>query len=249
MADPEIPRCPDRLGARLEAVCELVPVGSRVADIGTDHGKLALSLLRRGRAIRCIATELHPRGAEHLLEMGREKSLPSGLSVRIGDGLTPLRSEDGVDVVVIAGMGGRTIVRVLERGLSLIEPCLVVLQPQSEHGRVRRWLRDHSWRLAEERLIAEGDHTYLVLAARRGATRQWTPFDGLDEHDILEAGPLLVRRRDRLAAEWWRARLDRLSAVVAKLPRGRGTAARVDLQRADRVLRALRRARSPTSLL
>ena len=49
---------PDRLelGPRLRAIAELVPLGCRtLADIGTDHGYIPVSLLLEERLDRAIA--------------------------------------------------------------------------------------------------------------------------------------------------------------------------------------------------
>ena len=40
---------------RLEAVFDIVPLAESIADIGTDHGYLAVELIVRGKAKRVIA--------------------------------------------------------------------------------------------------------------------------------------------------------------------------------------------------
>ncbi|MBQ5972608.1 MAG: tRNA (adenine(22)-N(1))-methyltransferase TrmK, partial [Oscillospiraceae bacterium] len=46
------------LSPRLNAVAELVPACTILADIGTDHGFLPLALLRRGRIARAVCADL-----------------------------------------------------------------------------------------------------------------------------------------------------------------------------------------------
>ena len=48
------------LDDRLRAVLELVPPGSRVADVGCDHARLTIALLQSGRCERVIASDLRP---------------------------------------------------------------------------------------------------------------------------------------------------------------------------------------------
>ena len=45
------------LSPRLAAIADAIEPGSRVADVGTDHGKLPLWLAASGRAAYCLATE------------------------------------------------------------------------------------------------------------------------------------------------------------------------------------------------
>ena len=46
------------LGPRLATIASLVPKGSAVLDVGTDHGYLSIGLLRSGRATYVIASDV-----------------------------------------------------------------------------------------------------------------------------------------------------------------------------------------------
>ena len=46
------------LTPRLQAIASQVPVGARVADVGTDHGYLPVWLLLNGRIDWAIAADL-----------------------------------------------------------------------------------------------------------------------------------------------------------------------------------------------
>ena len=68
-----------KLDARLAAVAAFVPQGSRVADIGTDHGYLAAALVEEGRAPFVIASDLPAGPCEAARRTVREEgSFPSG---------------------------------------------------------------------------------------------------------------------------------------------------------------------------
>ena len=123
----------------------MIPVGLPVADIGTDHGRLPAWLLRNGRVPRVIATD---RAAGPL--QGAQQRL-RGLSVdlRLGDGLHTLDSGE-VETVVLAGMGGRRVVRILQSCPEITASLTcVVVQPQGEAEWLRRYFIDWKWRLFE----------------------------------------------------------------------------------------------------
>jgi tRNA (adenine22-N1)-methyltransferase len=225
---------------RLRALVEMVPPGSVVADIGTDHGLLPHRLLASGRAVRCIASE------PAVCRLAKVRGFPPGdprcatLSLRVGDGLTVLTPEDGVDVVVIAGLGGRAIAGILDhpvrRGLALRR---LVLQPQSDPVLVRTWLSANGFRHAEERLVHDRRRFYLLIAAEPGRERLEHPR--LSREDLLEAGPRLVRSRDPLVDVFWSRWLARHERILVRARSGdaRDEAIRQrDLAR--RVLAALR---------
>lgn len=49
-----------KLSARLAAVAALVEPGSRVADVGTDHGYIPIYLVQTGIADRALAMDVRP---------------------------------------------------------------------------------------------------------------------------------------------------------------------------------------------
>ena len=76
---------------RLQALAELVPEGCRAADIGTDHGYLAITLLREGRASFVVASDKNQGPYEAAKRTVRENAVPAeAISVRLGDGLQVL---------------------------------------------------------------------------------------------------------------------------------------------------------------
>ena len=101
------------IGARLEAIAALVPQNCVVADIGTDHAYLPVWLMHKGLIKAAIAADIAEgpcRAAQTNIGM---YGLKDKIEVRRGSGLTVLKPGEA-DGAVIAGMGGSTIVQILE---------------------------------------------------------------------------------------------------------------------------------------
>jgi tRNA (adenine22-N1)-methyltransferase len=231
------------LGPRLEAVAELVPDGSVVADVGSDHGLLPAALLARGWARRCVASDRN---------RGRIDRFPvaDGLEVRHGPGLGVLRAEDGIEVLTLCGMGARTMLAILgDDRLAALGIRRLVLQPQTEPARLRRWLRRAGWRILAERFVRERGYGYTVISAERGVPFA-APHPTLSPDDLCEAGPCLVRDRDPRVIAHWRGELRRLERIAAGGPTG-ADGARVDarIRLARRILAALASDEAPPSRL
>lgn len=206
---------------RLDAVASLVPARSVVADVGTDHGLLPRRLLESGRAERCIASEPSRERLRKLRPYPDGHPLAGRLEVRVGDGLEVIRPADGVTVIVVAGLGGSTIARILRHPrLGSLGVHRLVLQPQSDAAIVRRWLVEHRWRLAEERLALDRGRFYPLIAAEPGDEPLEHPRLGRD--DLLEAGPRLVESRSPRVVAYWRAWLERHERILARARRGPG---------------------------
>ena len=100
------------LQPRLRAIADLVPAGSRLADIGTDHGYIPIDLLLDGRISAAIATDIGALPLDHARRTARCCGLTEGIDFRLGDGLAPLAPGEA-DVIVIAGMGGDSVAAIL----------------------------------------------------------------------------------------------------------------------------------------
>jgi len=229
------------LSPRLAALACAIAPGSRVADVGSDHGLLPLWLAANGRAAYCLAVE---KTEELLAGVARP---PAGVSwaerlgYRAGDGLRAIHPDDRIDTIVLAGLGGRTIVQLLEApGTASPDLKRLIVQPRSEPALVRRWLGDHDWRLVTEGLTEDHRRFHLTVAAERGAEAGLYDHATLSREDLLAAGPLLVRSRSGDLARAWRRERDRLASIVEGSGSGPSIErARSGLARALRVLASI----------
>ncbi|WRS28809.1 class I SAM-dependent methyltransferase [Oscillospiraceae bacterium MB08-C2-2] len=152
------------LDKRLTAVYELVRSGSRVADIGADHGYLVCALVQRGKCPGGFACDINSQP----LEKSRKTIVRAGLSEQIvpvlADGLAgiaPLSVED----IVIAGMGGEQIAAILEQAGWCFDPRYhMVLQPMTKTSFLRRWLCENGFEIHREIPVEQGKFAYTVLS-------------------------------------------------------------------------------------
>ncbi len=187
---------PMRLGKRLAAVASLIPEGAVVADIGTDHAYLPVYLVMQKTSPRVIAIEKSPQNCQRARETVNLFNLGEKIEVRCGDGLSALQEEDRVDLVVIAGLGGKTICRLLmTAGEKLERYRRLVLQPMGDASLLRRWLLARGFALAEERLALERGFFYEVMAVEKGCTYVADPI-------YYELGPGLMEAKDPLLIPW-----------------------------------------------
>lgn len=129
-----------KLSARLQMNADLVPLGSRIADIGCDHGFVSIYLAEESICDRILALDIR----EGPLSAARRNIAAAGLSDRIecrlSDGLEKLRPGEA-DTLLLSGMGGRLVCSILNRRKEILaETETLVLQPQSDVEEVRRQL-------------------------------------------------------------------------------------------------------------
>ncbi len=159
---------PIRLDARLAAVAELASGSATVCDVGCDHGKLACWLVETGRAERAIATDISLPSLKKAEVLAEHLGVSDLVETRAGDGLDPVRDGEA-DTVVIAGMGGDLIARILERAHAEGKRFgRLVLSPNTHPERVREQLGRQGHEIVADTVAECGGKAYTVIATREG---------------------------------------------------------------------------------
>lgn len=149
---------------RLEKTASLVRPNAIFADVGCDHGHLAIELIHRG-AQRGYACDIN----EGPLQSAKQNIVDAGLSDRIEtvltDGLDGL-ADKGITDVTLAGIGGEIITDILQRAAFLKNPKVrIILQPQSRENILRSFLAEEGFSVFFEEAVRSGRYIYTVMAA------------------------------------------------------------------------------------
>ena len=156
-----------RLSERLERVVSFVKPCASVADIGTDHALVPVELVRRGIVKKALAMDVRPGP----LSRAKEQISPAGLSdqiePRLSDGLAALKPQEA-ETVIIAGMGGELIIRILTEGRHMWDSVAQwVLSPHSEVFKVRGWLLENGFSIEKEDMVCEDGKYYVLMDVKR----------------------------------------------------------------------------------
>ena len=177
-----------QLQPRLRLLADQVPEGSRLADVGTDHGYIPVWLLQKGRISGAIASDIGAEPLRHARQTAEEYGV-TGIDFRLCPGLDAIAPEEA-DTILIAGMGGETIQSILAAAAWTARGRhLLLLQPMTKVELLRKWLADSGYRFVNEWLVYDKEHLYPVLAVRGGTQLPLTPaqqYGGV----LLEREPL-----------------------------------------------------------
>ena len=165
-----------KLGERLAALASFVPVGSRIGDIGTDHAYLPIELVEKKIATFAVAGDIHKGPYLAAKENVAGVGLEGQISVRFGNGLGVLVPNE-VDTIVIAGMGGSTIVEILSSEPEVTASLKrLILQPMIGSATLRRWLIANGWTIVNETLVQEDGRLYEIIVAEQGVSPALEPI-------------------------------------------------------------------------
>ena len=175
------------LTPRLACIASLVPQGARLADIGTDHGKLPITLLMQNRVSGAIGSDLREGPLAHAERNAQEHHVT--LPLRLAAGLDGISHEE-CDTVSIAGMGGQTIAEILENAPWTADGRhLLLLQPMTMVYELRQWLWANGYAIERETLCREDRRQYVILSVRGNAEKRQLVREECALSDALLAAP------------------------------------------------------------
>ena len=180
------------ISKRLLCCASMVQPGSRVADIGTDHGYLGIYLLQSGAARHVIACDLRKDPLENARRNAKLFGVDGEMEFRLSDGLEKILPDE-VDTVVMAGMGGDLIQKILSQcPWRKREGLQFILQPQSAGNVLRRWLCEDGFEIQREEPVQDGHFLYTVMDIRQGEPAPLTPGTEYASPALLASGSPLV---------------------------------------------------------
>ena len=180
------------ISKRLLCCASMVQSGSRVADIGTDHGYLGIYLLQSGAARHVIACDLRKDPLENARRNAKLFGVDGEMEFRLSDGLEKILPDE-VDTVVMAGMGGDLIQKILSQcPWRKREGLQFILQPQSAGNVLRRWLCEDGFEIQREEPVQDGHFLYTVMELRQGEPAPLTPGTEYASPALLASGSPLV---------------------------------------------------------
>jgi tRNA (adenine22-N1)-methyltransferase len=157
---------PVQLDERLQTIGEQVRTGSRVADVGCDHAYLICALTESGKIPGGIACDIREGPLSQAEREVAARKLTDKIDCRLGDGLSVV-SEQEVDDVVIAGMGGEQIAAILEACTwEKKSDKRFLLQPMTRAPMLRRWLYANGYAIDGETACEAANRPYTVMCVR-----------------------------------------------------------------------------------
>ena len=178
-----------QLSMRLCAIAGMVTKGNRLADVGCDHGYLSIYLVEERIVPSAIAMDVRPGPLSRARENISRYGLEDYIETRLSDGLTKLEPGEG-DTLVIAGMGGPLMERILNEGAKVREGFQeLILQPQSDLPHFRHFLSEIGWEIVREEMIKEDGKFYpMMKAVRRESGEQFAYTEEATSSEKVPSG-------------------------------------------------------------
>ncbi len=165
------------LTPRLKKIADLIPKGSIVADIGTDHGYIPAYCVMNNISPSAFAMDVNSGPLKSAEQTVAKHGIEDRVELRLSDGIEKLAPGEA-DVIVIAGMGGLLIESILKAHPEVLcKGTTLILQPMLAQKELREYLFSSGNAVMEEYLAAEGEKVYNILVAKAGVEDNPTPKD------------------------------------------------------------------------
>lgn len=151
---------------RLQQIADLIDRQNRVADIGCDHGYLAIHLKKEKKCPTVIASDINQNALEIAKKNINKSHLQNKISCILSDGLDQIPIDE-IDTIVVAGMGSHTILKILESE-KVLNITNIILQSNNDYEYLRDTMNKKGYKLQKEIYIEEKGHDYFIMKYIKG---------------------------------------------------------------------------------
>lgn len=199
-----------KINDRLKTIGDLVQANSFCLDVGCDHAFLDIYLVQKNKNIKMIASDVLEGPLQHAKDNIKKYGLEGKIECVLGDGLDTY--QEGVDTIIISGMGGRTMIGIFKKHLEVLpKVSTIILSPNNYQEDVKRFLCHHKFYISDEVLVKDGKYIYQVLVFSRGKKKY-----SKKEYFF---GPVLLEKKGKLFMEYYQRELKSRKILVDVLPK------------------------------
>lgn len=203
-----------KLSKRLKIIHDMVPK-SVVADIGSDHGKLMIALVQSGIVQKGFAVENKEGPFERLRSNLVRYHVDDKITPLFSDGIKDITRD--VSTIVIAGMGGTSIVKILKNNPEkLVRVQTIIIDAHTAVPLARREICQMGFAIADEQIVKEDDIFYEIIKFVKAEK-------AIISDEDLEFGPILRHQKSATFKEKYQNRINEIDVLLRKteLPKSR----------------------------
>ncbi|MBF1051294.1 MAG: SAM-dependent methyltransferase [Peptostreptococcaceae bacterium] len=208
------------ISKRLRYIIDITDNFNVIADIGTDHGYVAVGLLQEKKAHKVISSDISSNSLQKAIDYVKSNYLEDKIDTRVGSGLSVLQADEA-DAIIIAGMGGVLISKILEddydNKFSKKSPTLI-LQPVQQARHLRYYLYENNFDIIDEHYIDDMGKYYHIMIAKKYTQKSKNYMSLQKNKDVfLEYGILNISKKNQLIKNTLQSQIEKNKTLLKKL--------------------------------
>ncbi|EMU53423.1 tRNA (adenine(22)-N(1))-methyltransferase [Clostridium butyricum] len=196
------------LSKRLNWILNIMDKCDVIMDVGTDHGYIAIELIKRNLADKVIASDINKDPLNKAKLNVSLEGLSNKIELRLGGGLTPVK-ENEVNGILIAGMGGNLIRDILENDIKKVKNMdYLVLQPAQNPEVLREYLYISDYEIIDEDVCFDEGKYYEVFKVKYKENNS-TKLENI----FYEVSPILLNKKSDVFKDYLYEKIDKYKKV------------------------------------
>lgn len=184
------------ISKRIKTLSSLIRPFTNIADVGCDHGYLIVESFLNHSINFAQAIDNKEGPLLSANENINKYDFYNQVLFTLSEGITDL--DPRVEVLVIAGLGGLSIIEILTANPTKLRNIKrIILQPNRNIYEVRKWAATHKWEIINEIILEENEIFYEVLVLERAIEPIF-----YTEKDLI-FGPVLIQKKGEVFVKKW----------------------------------------------
>ena len=201
-----------KISKRLETISSLIPINANIIDIGCDHALLDIYLIEKKLVKKVIASDINNNALNNAKENIKKYKLEKVIETRLGNGLGTLNEKDGIDTIVISGMGAHTIIGILKNNLDKLQNIdTIIIQSNTKLELLRKEITKLNYMIDDEIMLEENKKIYTIIKFIKGKKKY--------SKKEIYFGPILLQKNDKVFKEYTKKELAKLKLYLKLLPK------------------------------
>ena len=152
-----------KLNKRLTTISAFINKNDKVIDIGCDHNLLAIYMYQKQKQ-KIVGSDINSEPLIKAKENLEKNDLSNTLELRLGNGLSTIKDED---TVVISGMGGILITKILNN-IDNYNINKLIISPNDNFKLTREFITNKGYKIEKEIMVNDHNKYYLVSVYTKG---------------------------------------------------------------------------------
>lgn len=198
-----------KISNRLKTIASFVDDNSNVIDVGCDHALLDIFLVETKKNIKVIASDVNEGPLKGALQNIKEHNLEQIIEIKLGDGIKTI--SDNTDTIIISGLGGETIIKILKDDQDkLTNIKTLILSPHGDIYEVRKEVINLGFKIIDEEFLYDQNKPYTIIKFIRGKE--------IYTDDELYFGPILLKKKNDSFSTFYLAQKIKNKQLLTTIP-------------------------------
>lgn len=151
------------ISTRLQSLVDILQYSEVTVDVGCDHGFVTLYVLKNNIAKHVVATDISDKCLDKTRALISQHSLDNRATFVATDGLCDIHTA-GIDQIIIAGMGGSTIMHIIEHMPKSCKSARLILQPMNNIMNLRVFLAKSGYTFERDMIVQDDGRFYHIMS-------------------------------------------------------------------------------------